>query len=60
MLYCAVEAVAASGQADALLYSERRYRTLPRAPRSGSEPARAARAVGARPAEGPALALRSA
>ena len=63
VLYCAVEAVAASGQADALLYSERRYRTLPRAPRSGSapaEPARAASALGARPAEGPALALRSA
>ncbi|MER2251074.1 NADH-dependent FMN reductase RutF [Methylorubrum podarium] len=63
VLYCAVEALAATGQADALLYSERRFRTLARAPRGGSdlaEPTRSARAVGVRPAEGPALTLRSA
>ncbi len=63
VLYCAVETLAATGQADALLYSERRFRTLARAPRGGSAPAeaaRAARTVGARPAEGPARTLRSA
>lgn len=63
VLYCVVEALAAPGQADALLYSERRYHTLSSAPRSGSapaEPARAVRTVGVRSAEGPARALRSA
>ncbi|KQQ23134.1 FMN reductase [Methylobacterium sp. Leaf123] len=62
VLYCAVEAVAVSGEADALLYSEHRYRTLPRLlPISAAaEPARAPRAVGARPAEAAPRALRSA
>jgi flavin reductase len=61
VLYCAVEAVAAAGEADALLYSERRFRTLPRlAPGiAAAEPARTSRAVGSRPAEAP-RSLRSA
>ncbi|MEH3119967.1 MAG: pyrimidine utilization flavin reductase protein F [Methylorubrum populi] len=58
VLYCAVEALAAMGEADALLYSERRYRTLPRA--VPTEPTRATRPVGVRPADAAPRALRSA
>ena len=36
VLYCAVQAVAASGEAGALVYGDRRYRVLPRVARSGS------------------------
>ncbi len=39
VLYCAVEAVASVGEADALLYGERRYRRLPRVPRPAETPA---------------------
>lgn len=63
VLFCAVEAVAAAGEAEPLLYSERRYRTLPRVPRLGSapsEPAKPSRALGARPVDAPMPALRSA
>ena len=60
VLYCAVDAVAAAGKADALLYHERRYRTLAHAPQPGSEPARTARAGGARFIDRPGQAMRSA
>ncbi|WP_342147962.1 flavin reductase [Methylorubrum sp. SB2] len=39
VLYCAVEAVATAGEADALLYGERRYRRLARIPRPAEAPA---------------------